>query len=95
MTLRFAPYEGTDSLHSFYRKLAELPSENPLSTAGALMLDLLPLVAQACADVDLWGFTSHERLCLRATNDYDSPWLVIIDPIPGERLRSAVQATGS
>jgi hypothetical protein len=84
MTLRFAPYHRTESLNDFYRKLAALPKDNPLSTAGAQMLDLLPLLAEACANVDLWGFTSHERLCLRERNEYESPWLVIIDPLPGD-----------
>jgi hypothetical protein len=84
MTLHFAPYRGTDSLHAFYRKLAGLPKVNRLSKSGAQMLELLPLVAEACADLDLWGVTSHERLCLRGANEYESPWLVIIEPIPGD-----------
>jgi len=81
MTLRRASWQGPATLDDEYRAFEKLPNTH-LAGAGTQMLRLLPHLDEACSDLDVWGVTSHERLCLISTDADDAPWLVIIDPVP-------------
>jgi len=83
MTLRRASWQGPAALDDEYRAFEKLPNKN-LAGAGTQMLRLLPLLYEACSGLDVWGITSHERLCLIATDAHDAPWLVVIEPVPGD-----------
>jgi hypothetical protein len=82
MALRRASCQPSKTLDKFYQELDGLPSDNCYSSVGHEMLRLLPALGHALEHVDVWGLTSHERLCLLARDDYTSPWFVIVRAVP-------------
>jgi hypothetical protein len=83
MMLKRVSWQGPATLDDEYRGFAQLPNVH-LSRRGTRMLQLLPLLSEACAAVEVWGLTSHERLCLITADTQRAPWLVIIEPVTGD-----------
>jgi hypothetical protein len=83
MMLKRAAWQGPATLEDEYRGLEQVANVH-LARAGTRMLELLPLLGQACSGLGVWGLTSHERLCLIAADTQQAPWLVIIEPVPGD-----------
>ena len=86
MPLPRASCQPSATLEGFYQKLAS-SSHSWESRAGALMLSLLPRLAEVCAPFHVWGLTSLHRLVLLAADDWRSPWLVYITAIPDDGYR--------
>jgi hypothetical protein len=92
--LKRASWQGPATLDDEYRGFEELPNGH-LSRAGTRMLQLLPLLSEACSAIDVWGLTSHESLCLIAADTQEAPWLVIIEPAPGDEYEIRFRLPGS
>ncbi|WP_437275473.1 hypothetical protein WME90_30050 [Sorangium sp. So ce375] len=82
MALNRASVQQSKSLEEFY---GELKSSTDSTTAsiGDGMLELLPLLRDACSDRDAWALTSLMRLWLLAADDPSAPWLVSVMAVPG------------
>ena len=50
------------------------------------MLDLIARLRALPDDRQVWGLTSHERLCLLATDSSASPWYVIVAALDSQNI---------
>lgn len=77
MILERCTDQKPNTLDAFYAEIAS--AEDPISRSGGLaMLDLLAALRGYPNPRQMWGLTSHYRLCLLAQNTYIAPWYVII-----------------
>ena len=83
MPLHKASVQQHKTLEEFYGEL-KASTDSVSSSGGQTMLELLPLLGDLCADVEAWGLTSHSRLWLLAADSSQAPWLVSIQPFPGQ-----------
>jgi hypothetical protein len=84
--------QPSKALDEFYGSLAA--SDHPESkSTGEAMLALLARLRMLDDPRQVWGLTSHYRLCLLARNTYQSPWYVIIIAI-SETLFAIEQFVG-
>ena len=77
MNLKRASCQTGESLTEFY---SELATHDGWTCVCEMMLQLLPKLEGLADEVPIWGLTSHERLVLLATDDYRTPWFVMITP---------------
>jgi hypothetical protein len=82
MALNRASVQQSKSLEEFYGELKS--STDSFSAAiGGGMLELLPLLKDACSGRDVWALTSLMRLWLLPADDLSAPWLVSVMAMPG------------
>jgi hypothetical protein len=72
--------QKSKTLDGFYTELSG--SQEPVTREGGkTMLDLLARLQALPSDQQVYGLTSHYRLCLLAQDTYTSPWFVIISAL--------------
>ncbi|MDC0683392.1 hypothetical protein [Sorangium atrum] len=77
MALNRASVQRSKSLGEFFGELKSSTASTAASI-GSGMLELLPLMKDACSDRDAWALTSLMRLWLLAADDRSAPWLVLM-----------------
>lgn len=80
MSLRRGSCQPSQTIAEFYAGMVALGPSNVFSRIGSQALDLLPRLEEALADIEVWGITSHEMLCLHNVDDYTAPTLVAVHP---------------
>ena len=72
--------QKTKTLDEFYAEMShgKFPGT---SKSGEAMLNLMTRLRALPDHRSVYGLTSHQRLCLLATNSYLSPWFVIVSSL--------------
>jgi hypothetical protein len=78
MALRRASHQAGRTLREHYTMLVDLPADNPLSSVGAAMLELLSRLDAVCAERDVFGVTVEDVLHLQASDDAGTAPAVIV-----------------
>jgi hypothetical protein len=69
--------QKSKTLDEFYQELGR--GEREVSRSGAkAMLELIARLRAHPDSREIFGLTSHSRLCLLAVDDYTSPWHVVV-----------------
>lgn len=68
------------TLTEFYINLSETSTNNYVDV-GKQMLNLIKLIDDTFKDTLIWGLTSHARLVLQNSDNWQTPWYVIISNI--------------
>ena len=94
MALLKASIQKEKSLEEFYGALKE-STDAVSSSTGSSMLELLPLLRELCAEVEVWCLTSLARLWLLPGDSPGAPWLVSVQPFPGQGFRISYREVAS
>lgn len=86
MPLKRASCQPSATLEGFYEELAA-STDSVSSGSGKQMLSLLPMLTETCADINVWGLTSHAHLWLLASDNWTTPWLVSVTAFSGVGYR--------
>ncbi|WP_157369869.1 hypothetical protein [Zavarzinella formosa] len=78
--MRRITVQGPESVAEFYQSMADRCESAQERRLPQCMLDLLRELSAGGSEPVVWGLTSHERLGLRAVDDWQAPSLVSIEP---------------
>ncbi len=67
--------QSSKTLKEFYQEVAKWAKAPGV---GQGMLELLAMINGMFKETQLYGLTSHYRLCIQAEDDWTAPWYVVV-----------------